>query len=161
MLESLLTEAIGDESGSLAIDLFAGAGLFTLPLARRYTRVIGVESDRRSAAFARDNIAANKLSNVDVHQAAAAGWLEKFAARRNPAPDLVLLDPPRTGAADTIPHIVTLKPRRITYVSCDPTTLARDLRKLLDAGYDLRKVVALDMFPQTFHVETVIKLERE
>lgn len=161
MLESLLTEAIGDESGSLAIDLFAGAGLFTLPLARRYTRVIGVESDRRSAAFARDNIAANKLSNADVYQASAAGWLEKFAARRNPAPDLVLLDPPRTGAADTIPHILSVKPGRITYVSCDPTTLARDLRKLLDAGYDLRKVVALDMFPQTYHVETVVKLERK
>ena len=161
MLETLLTEVIGDESGSLAIDLFAGVGFFTLPLTRRYARVLGVESDRRSTAFARDNIAANKLSNADVHQAGAAAWLEKLAARRNPPPDLILLDPPRTGAADAVPHILALKPRRITYVSCDPTTLARDLRKLLDAGYELRKVVALDMFPQTYHVETVVRLERK
>jgi 23S rRNA (uracil1939-C5)-methyltransferase len=158
MLDALLTEAIGDESGSLAIDLFAGVGLFTLPLAGRYARVIGIESDRRSAAFARDNIAANKLSNVDVLWGQAASWLEKAAERSNSAPDLILLDPPRTGAADTVPHIIAAKPARITYVSCDPATLARDLRKLLDSGYELHNIVALDMFPQTYHVETVAAL---
>jgi 23S rRNA (uracil1939-C5)-methyltransferase len=161
MLETLVSEAVSDESGSLAIDLFAGVGLFTLPLARRYTQVIGVESDRRAAAFARENIAASGLSNVEVRQAGAAAWLEKLAALRNPAPDLVLLDPPRTGAADTIPHLIAAKPARITYVSCDPTTLARDLRKLLDSGYELRSVVALDLFPQTYHVETVASLARK
>ncbi|MEK6304383.1 MAG: class I SAM-dependent RNA methyltransferase [Acidobacteriota bacterium] len=159
MIETLLAEAVGDESGLLAIDLFAGVGLFTLPLARRYTRVIGIESDRRAASFAADNIAANNVSNADVHQSNAATWLERFAARRNPAPDLILLDPPRAGAADTIPHIIAARPARITYVSCDPSTLARDLRKLLDAGYELRSVVALDMFPQTYHVEVVARLD--
>lgn len=161
MLETLISEAIGNETGSLAIDLFAGVGLFTLPLARRYTRVIGIEADRRSTSFARDNIEINKLSNVDVNRADAAAWMEKRTGRRKTAPDLILLDPPRTGAADTIPHIIIAKPERITYVSCDPTTLARDLRKLLDAGYQLRKVVALDMFPQTYHVETVVALARK
>jgi 23S rRNA (uracil1939-C5)-methyltransferase len=161
MLETLVSKAVGDESGSLAIDLFAGVGLFTLPLASRYAQVIGVEADRRSVAFARENIAASTLENVDVRQAGAASWLEKFAAIRAPAPDLILLDPPRTGAADSIPHLTALKPARITYVSCDPATLARDLRKLLDSGYELRSVVALDLFPQTYHVETVASLARK
>jgi len=160
MVETLVSEAIGDHSGSLAIDLFAGVGLFTLPLSRRYQQVVGVESDRRSAAFARENIAANKLSNVEVDHEGAAVWLEKFTRRRAQEPDLVLLDPPRAGAAGTVPHIVALKPKRITYVSCDPATLARDLRKLLDSGYELQRVVALDLFPQTYHVETVATLSR-
>ena len=158
MLETLVREAVGGESGSLAIDLFAGVGLFTLPLARLYGQVIGVESDRRSAAFARENIAASRLSNVEVRPAVAAAWLEQYAARRAPAPDLILLDPPRTGAADTIPHLAAVRPARISYVSCDPATLARDLRKLLDCGYELQSVVALDLFPQTYHVEAVVSL---
>ncbi|HSO76508.1 MAG TPA: class I SAM-dependent RNA methyltransferase [Blastocatellia bacterium] len=158
MLEALVHEAVGGESGSLAIDLFAGVGLFTLPLAGRYAQVIGVESDRRCVAFARENIAASTRSNVDVRQAGAAAWLEKFASMRAPAPDLILLDPPRTGAADSIPHLAAAKPARITYVSCDPATLARDLRELLSSGYELRSVVALDLFPQTYHVETVASL---
>lgn len=161
MLEALVNEAVGEESGSLAVDLFAGVGLFTLPLGRRYARVIGVESDRRAAGFALENVTANKLANVDVHQTNAALWLEKIAGTGDPAPDLVLLDPPRTGAADTIPNVIARKPSRITYVSCDPTTLARDLRKLLDGGYELRRVVGLDMFPQTYHVETVAGLARK
>jgi 23S rRNA (uracil1939-C5)-methyltransferase len=161
MLESLVRDAVGGDSGSLAIDLFAGVGLFTLPLAKRYAQVIGVESDRRSVAFARQNIAASTLTNVDVQQAGAAEWLEKFAAMRAPAPDLILLDPPRAGAADAIPHIAALKPGRITYVSCDPATLARDLRKLLDSGYELRSVIVLDLFPQTYHVETIASLARQ
>jgi tRNA/tmRNA/rRNA uracil-C5-methylase (TrmA/RlmC/RlmD family) len=160
MLETLVSEAVGEESGSLAFDLFAGVGLFTLPLARRYARVIGVESDRRAAGFALENIIANKVANVRVHQTNAAWLLEKFAGTGNPTPDLVLLDPPRTGAADTIPGVIARNPSRITYVSCDPTTLARDLRKLLDGGYEIRRVVALDMFPQTYHVETVVSLAR-
>lgn len=161
MLDTLVSQAVGTDSGSLAIDLFAGVGLFTLPLARRYAQVIGVESDRRSAAFARENIAASRLSNVEIRQAGAAAWLEKFVALHAQAPDLILLDPPRTGAAGAIPHLVAAKPARITYVSCDPATLARDLRKLLDSGYELRSVVALDLFPQTYHVETVASLARK
>jgi 23S rRNA (uracil1939-C5)-methyltransferase len=160
MLETLVSEAVGEESGSLAVDLFAGVGLFTLPLARRYARVIGVESDHRAVYFARANAEANSLTNVEVHRATAGPWLERFAMH-NSAPDLILLDPPRVGAVNTISHIVASKAARITYVSCDPTTLARDLRKLLDAGYELRRVVALDMFAQTYHVETVVALARK
>ena len=161
MLETLVSEAVGKESGSLAFDLFAGVGLFTLPLARHYARVIGVESDHRAVDFARENAEANGLTNVEVHRATAGSWLERCAALRNTAPDLILLDPPRVGAANISPHVVASKASRITYVSCDPTTLARDLRKLLDGGYELRRVVALDMFPQTYHVETVVGLARK
>jgi 23S rRNA (uracil1939-C5)-methyltransferase len=161
MLDTLVSEAVGEESGSLAVDLFAGVGLFTLPLARHYARVIGVESDHKAVDFARENAGANSLTNVEVHRATAGPWLERFAALHNTAPDLILLDPPRVGAANTIPHIVASKAARITYVSCDPTTLARDLRKLLDAGYEMRRVIALDLFPQTYHVETVVGLARK
>ncbi len=73
-------------------------------------------------------------------------------------PVLVLLNPPRSGAMEAVPHIVALKPSSIAYVSCDPTTLARDLRALLDSGYELSRVTALDLFPQTYHVETVAAL---
>ena len=76
-------------------------------------------------------------------------------------PDLVLLDPPRAGAAEAVARIAELKPQHISYVSCDPTTLARDLRKLLDSGFELERVTAIDLFPQTYHIETVALLKKQ
>jgi 23S rRNA (uracil1939-C5)-methyltransferase len=160
MLETLILEAIGADTGALAIDLYAGVGFFTLPLARKYHSVVGVEADRSSALFASANVETNNIANAEIYQAGAAEWLERHNKRGKLPPDLILLDPPRTGAAAAIPQIIAAKPERITYVSCDPTTLARDLRRLLDRGYQLRNVVALDLFPQTYHVESVACLER-
>jgi 23S rRNA (uracil1939-C5)-methyltransferase len=160
LLEELIDDAVGSESGDVAIDLYAGVGLFTIQLARRFSRVIGVEADTATAEFARENISANRVTNVQFSNDAAEPWLKRLVAAKAPAPDLVLLDPPRRGATEAISHIVALKPSRITYVSCDPTTLARDLRKLLDSGYQLSRITALDLFPQTYHVETVAALER-
>ena len=85
-------------------------------------------------------------------------WLKRFVDGNPPPPDLLLLDPPRSGAAGVIDSIRLLKPARITYVSCDPTTLSRDLRILLDSSYELTGVTAIDLFPQTYHVETVATL---
>ncbi len=76
-------------------------------------------------------------------------------------PDLVLMDPPRLGAKPAIPMLLKLRARRMVYVSCDPQTLARDLRTLVDGGYELESVEALDMFPQTYHVEAVAKLRHK
>jgi 23S rRNA (uracil1939-C5)-methyltransferase len=161
LLEALVDKAITEHTGSLAIDLYAGVGLFTLQLARRFGKVMGVESDRKAAYFARENISANNLMNVKFYNARVELWLKEYAARRKaPSPDLVLLDPPRAGAAEAVAQIAELKPQRISYVSCDPTTLARDLRKLLDSGYELEGVTAIDLFPQTYHVETVALLKR-
>jgi len=164
LLEELIDEAVGEESGKLAIDLYAGVGLFTIPLARSFDRVVGVESDPQASAFARLNISENRASNVEFHNHRTGDWLRSFAAksteRSDDFPDLVVLDPPRAGAAEAIPPLITLSPKRINYVSCDPTTLARDLRKLLDAGYEINSVKAFDLFPQTYHVETVVRLQR-
>ena len=157
LLETLIDEAVAEYSGAVAIDLYAGVGLFTIQLARRFGKVIGVESDRRAARFARENIATNNLMNVKFYNARVEDWLNDFVA---PSPDLILLDPPRAGAAEAVARIAELKPRHISYVSCDPTTLARDLRKLLDTGFELERITALDLFPQTYHVETVARLKR-
>lgn len=154
LLEDFAREATADYSGRLAVDLYAGVGLFTLQLARSFDRVIGVESDSRAARFARQNISDNKVTNVEFHNARVESWLRGL----NSVPDLILLDPPRAGAAEAMDEIAKLKPARIAYVSCDPATLARDLRKLIDARYSLSSVVAFDLFPQTYHVETIAKL---
>lgn len=160
LLDVLVNEAIGNESGELVIDLYAGVGLFTLPLARRFDRVIGVEGDTRTAEWAKKNINQAGLTNVDFHNSNAERWVRSSSQNLNGRPDLVVLDPPRAGAADVVSHIAALKPARINYVSCDPTTLARDLRALADNGYNLSELTAIDMFPQTYHVETVAKLNR-
>jgi 23S rRNA (uracil1939-C5)-methyltransferase len=160
LLDVLVNEAIGDESGELAIDLYAGVGLFTLPLARRFSRVIGVEADTRTSECAQENIKQAGLTNVNFHNSNAELWLRSFSQNLNGRPDLIVLDPPRAGAADVVCHIAALKPSRINYVSCDPTTLARDLRTLVDNGFKLSELTAIDMFPQTYHVETVAKLNR-
>jgi 23S rRNA (uracil1939-C5)-methyltransferase len=98
--------------------------------------------------------------NIEFHTGDVAEWLRKYLDSNQPSPDFVLLDPPRTGAAEAMPLVAALKPSRITYVSCDPTTLARDLRALVDSGYELSRVIAIDLFPQTYHVETVAALTR-
>ena len=160
LLEELVDEAVGTESGDVAIDLYAGVGLFTIQLARRFTRVIGVEAETATAEFARENISANRVTNIEFHNNAAEPWLKRLVEVNAPAPDLMLLDPPRSGVAEAISHIVGLKPSRITYVSCDPTTFARDLRTLLDSRYEISRITAIDLFPQTYHVEAVAALER-
>lgn len=157
LLEDFVKEATANHSGGLALDLYAGVGLFTLQLARSFERVIGIESDPRATRFARQNITANDARNVKFHNTRVESWLKNLKPRE-PRPDFVLLDPPRVGAAEAMDEIAGLTPPRITYVSCDPTTLARDLRKLLDARYSLSKVVAFDLFPQTYHVETIASL---
>ena len=161
LLDDLIDEAVDDRSGGsedLALDLYAGVGLFTIQMARRFKRVIGVESDPRTANFALNNIGANELTNVELHTSSVEAWLRRYLDAEPVRPDLVLLDPPRTGAAESIALVSQLKATRITYVSCDPTTLARDLRVLLDSGYELSRITAIDLFPQTYHIETVAAL---
>lgn len=158
LLDELVGEAVGSESGDVAIDLYAGVGLFTIQLARRFQRVIGIEADRAATKFAEQNITANGLANVEFHNDDVAYWLERFVESKVLPPDLIVLDPPRTGAAEALSHIVGAQPSRIVYVSCDPSTLARDLRTLVASGYELTRLTAIDLFPQTYHVETIATL---
>ena len=159
LLAPLIKEALNQAHGQTAIDLYCGAGLFTLPLATRFTRVIGVEANPSAIAYARRNLDDAGLFNAATECARVSEWLKENAERHAPV-DYLLLDPPRTGAEEgAIPGILShLRPRRIAYVSCDPATLARDLKELIAGGYRLNRVAAFDMFPQTHHVETVVHL---
>ena len=157
LLEPLLAAALGDATGQFAIDLYCGVGLFTLPLARRFARVTGVEGHPRAVEFARRNVERAKLGNVEIANLGVADWVKHSLSFE--VLDFLLLDPPRVGCENAvITGILALRPRRIAYVSCDPATLARDLKKLIAAGYTLDSVAAFDMFPQTHHVETVARL---
>jgi 23S rRNA (uracil1939-C5)-methyltransferase len=163
-----------ERNGKTAIDLYSGVGLFTLPLARRFERVIGVESSARATEFARRNLEFAKrgssptlsqglersLGNVQIFNGRVGDWLKQHSGSTGPV-DFLLLDPPRTGCENRdVAGILSLRPTRITYVSCDPATLARDLKKLIAGRYSLDSVVAFDMFPQTHHVETIAHLSR-
>jgi len=156
LLPQLIEAAVGNGAGNRAIELYSGVGLFTLPLARRFQHVIAVESDADAAKFARTNLANAGLSNAGVERADVARW---FESSRPLEVDFLLLDPPRTGAESrVISGILKLEPKRISYVSCDPATLARDLKKLIAGGFSIDSIVAFDIFPQTHHVETVVQL---
>jgi 23S rRNA (uracil1939-C5)-methyltransferase len=160
LLEPLVAEGLRGTSsgGETALDLYSGVGLFTLPLARRFGRVVAVEGNPASAAYARRNLSAASLTNAHVETSSVGDWLARHAENLGRA-DFILLDPPRAGAEpEAVRGVIALKPAHISYVSCDPATLARDLRLLLDAGYHIHSLRAFDMFPQTHHVETVVHL---
>jgi len=160
LLPKLIETAIGPERGEAAIELYAGIGLFTVPLARNFRQVVAVEYDEDAAELARRNLNNARLKNAEVERSDVGNWL--VSHEQNPglkSLDFLLLDPPRTGAESrAIAGIVRLKPKRLCYVSCDPATLARDLRKLIAGGYALDSLSAFDMFPQTHHIETVAHL---
>ena len=157
LLPQLIEAALGDAQGDAAIELYSGVGLFTLPLARRFARTIAIEDDADATQFARENLANAGLHNAQVVNADVGGLYEN--ADNLDAVDFLLLDPPRTGAESRVIFgILKIKPKRISYVSCDPATLARDLKKLIAAGYEIQAIRAFDMFPQTHHVETVVHL---
>lgn len=158
LLAPLIEEALRSATGESALDLYCGVGLFTLPLARRFERVVGVESASVAAEYASRNLARAGIMNARVERAEVDSWLAKNASDLEGA-DFVLLDPPRAGAgAGVVESLIGMRPRRISYVSCDPATLARDLSLLLENGFSLEAVQAFDMFPQTHHVETVARL---
>jgi 23S rRNA (uracil1939-C5)-methyltransferase len=140
-------------AGARVLDLYCGAGNFTLPLARRGADVTGIERDALAVEAGRANAARLGLGARFV-----AGDVAAALATIDGPVDAIVLDPPRAGAADALPALVALRPSRIVYVSCDPATLARDCRTLAAHGYGLRAVQPVDVFPQTFHVEAVALL---
>ncbi len=157
MLEALIAEAIGDVTGKVAIDLYSGVGLFTLPLTRRFEVVVAVEANPEAMRFARRSLESAGLDRIELANLDVGEWLQHY--RSFEPIDILLLDPPRTGVENkVISGILGLRPQRIVYVSCDPATLARDLKKLIAEGYAFEKITAFDMFPQTHHVETVVHL---
>ena len=149
-----------EADGKLAFDLFAGVGLFSVPLAKRFARVIAVESNPAAARDLEANTSGRVARSRRVIEVRSAD-VEQFLAKLKEKPELVVLDPPRAGLTPGIvKHLARIAPARITYVSCDPPTLARDLAAFAKAGYDISTVHLFDLFPQTFHMETVVGLRR-
>jgi 23S rRNA (uracil1939-C5)-methyltransferase len=152
-----LTECVtGGRRGGLAWDLFAGVGLFARRLAEQFNRVVAVESAPAAAAALAHNLRGTSATAV---KSATLDFLR--GARNSERPNVVVVDPPRTGlGAETTALLGESAAPALTYVSCDPATLARDLRGLLGAGYSIKRVTLADLFPQTFHLETVAELRR-
>jgi 23S rRNA (uracil1939-C5)-methyltransferase len=160
LMPQLIEAALHDAQGERALELYCGVGLLTIPLARKFTSVVGVESDSAAVKFAQSSLSLAGLLNTKIAREDVGTWLASNEQNlRSDAPDFLLLDPPRTGAESRVINgILGFKPKRICYVSCDPATLARDLKKLIAGGYSLESIAAFDMFPQTHHVETVAQL---
>ena len=158
MVDELLTA--GDfQRGDRVLELFCGAGNFTLPLAQQTHAVVAVEGDRRSINNGKLNAQRNSVANIRWICVPVPKAVAELARRREKFSQVVL-DPPRAGAKGIEAGLVALGADKICYVSCNPTTLARDLAGLAKHGYKLRMVQPIDLFPQTFHVETLAVVER-
>lgn len=151
----LVERALEGASGGTAFDLYAGAGLFSLQLARRFERVTAVEGG--AAARDLEYNAERAGVRLEVRRSPVEAFLEGISE----APDFVLADPPRAGLGKSaVRSLLRLEPARLSIVSCDPATLARDLAALTAGGYRLARLTLIDLFPQTYHIETVSTLER-
>jgi len=158
LIESLIETAVKDATGKTALDLYCGVGLFTLPLAEKFSKVIGIEGNEQAVDFARKNIEYTRIEHAQIFRENVSDWLSENAKDLQEI-DFVLLDPPRSGTEkEMIENLLKIKPKEISYVSCEPATLARDLR-ILSESYSIESITALDLFPQTHHVETVVRLK--
>lgn len=155
LIDRMVAEVCGHRTGTLAWDLFAGVGLFARQLARSFTQVVAVEAAPASVTDMRTNLTGQQIIAKTTLQ-----FLREAASKRTPAaPDYIVLDPPRAGlGAEATDLLANIRAPQVTYVSCDPATLSRDLSSLLKSGYRLQKLQLIDMFPQTFHLETIAHL---
>lgn len=158
LFREMLDAVVATEQGDCVLDLYCGVGFFTIPLSRRFDAAIGVEGNPWTVRLAEHNARQNGVSHINFVMAQVEKWLENQRELQGRV-DLVVVDPPRPGLTrNIIKSLVGIRPQRITYVACNPTTLARDLKHLLAAGYEMTSLVAIDLFPQTYHIETVAKL---
>jgi 23S rRNA (uracil1939-C5)-methyltransferase len=156
LVDPTVEAALENVGGQSALDLYAGVGLFSIPLARRCEKVTAVES---GASAARDLHFNAERAGVRVELVQMS--VESFLADWTQRPDLVLADPPRAGLGKAVvSHLARLQPPRITIVACDPATLARDLAGLVEAGYKIERLTLIDLFPQTFHIEAIAHLKK-
>jgi 23S rRNA (uracil1939-C5)-methyltransferase len=155
LLDELVQIVTAGRSGEVALDLYAGVGLFTSVLASSFRHIVAVESSQSSAA----DLKYNGPENGKIVRSTVEDYLGGKV--RHGRPDFIIVDPPRAGLGDRVARaLADSDARRITYVSCDPTTLARDLVHLQAGGYRIDKVHLVDLFSQTFHLETVVHLVR-
>jgi 23S rRNA (uracil1939-C5)-methyltransferase len=152
LIEPMVDAALQGAEGKTALDLYSGVGLFALPLAQRFQNVNAVESGVTAARDLEVNAARAEV-RLQTERARVEDFLQSFAD----TPDFVLADPPRAGLGKpVVKELERLAPPRITIVSCDPATLARDLASL--TSYRIERLMLIDLFPQTFHLETIAQL---
>lgn len=157
LLETVI-ELASDTRKCTALDLYAGVGLFSLPLAAMFDRVVAVDSSEEAARLCRKNAEVAGMDNIRTICADVPTWAAKSGSRIF---DLVILDPPRAGAGkEVMKRIAEWEPEAIIYVSCDPQTMVRDLAALPRRTYRIDRVEGFDLFPQTYHVEVVVRLSR-
>jgi 23S rRNA (uracil1939-C5)-methyltransferase len=153
LISTLVEQAItklDPKNHEVILDAYCGVGLFTRFIAPQVDRVIGIESSPSAIADAKQNL--REFKNVKLYR----GLVEKFLPTINDAIDAAVVDPPRSGCGpQTVRALIDHRVQRIVYVSCDPSTLARDARQLIDGGYHLIEVQPIDLFPQTYHIESV------
>ena len=156
LLDRLVSTALENAEGETALELYAGVGLFSVGLGERFRQVVSVESGSAAVRDLQFNLERAGRGNVSAVKGTAEEYFEKL---ENP-PDFVLLDPPRAGLGrEVVKRLAELRPPVLSIVSCDPATLARDLAGLLAAGYAIEKMSLVDLFPQTYHLETVVRLK--
>jgi 23S rRNA (uracil1939-C5)-methyltransferase len=140
---------------SVVLDVYCGVGLFSAFIAPRVGRLVGVEA----SSFACQDFAVNldEFDNVEIYE----GTAEEILPQLNVHPDIILVDPPRAGILPkALDRIINMKPKTLAYVSCDPATLARDIKRFMRSGFELISVQPFDMFPQTAHIESVVVMQR-
>ncbi len=154
LIDPLLQLVTANQSGRIAWDLYAGVGLFSLPLRQQFDQVVSVEVAPSSSGDLRKNLASGKIVQSDT--------LEFLRRHRGETPDLIVVDPPRSGLGNHVTTLLTkVRPKTMVYVSCDPATLSRDLHALVESGYRLTSMHMVDLFPQTFHLESVTVLSMD
>jgi 23S rRNA (uracil1939-C5)-methyltransferase len=159
LVDALVELVTSGRAGALAWDLYAGVGLFARKLAAKFARVVAVESAPAATATLAHNLSGTNAATVE---SSTQEFLRRADSAERPhgmIPDLIIVDPPRTGlGAETATLLAQGCAPTLVYVSCDPATLARDLRALLAAGYAMERLTLADLFPQTFHIETIAEL---
>jgi 23S rRNA (uracil1939-C5)-methyltransferase len=156
LTDTLVEIVTGDRKGTLALDLYAGVGLFSVAIANRFEQVTAVEPAPASG----HDLEANAVPNMKISRQTTESFLAK--SHRTIKPDLIVVDPPRSGLGERVTTpLGKTSARELVYVSCDPATLARDLKALIALGWTLREMNLIDLFPQTFHIESVSVLERD
>ncbi len=154
LIDRLVECAVAETRGNWAIDLYAGVGLFSVKLAERFGKVTAVESSSSSLRDLEHNFGPLGLS-----MAAVNANVEDYLAGLDETPDFILADPPRAGLGKrVVKELARIRAPRLNIVSCDPATLARDLQGLMAENYRIEKITLVDLFPQTFHLETVVEL---
>jgi 23S rRNA (uracil1939-C5)-methyltransferase len=160
LVSSVLELTQTAEKGT-AVDLYCGVGLFSLPLGLRFGQVVAVEHSAAASSLCSKNAGASGLANIRIICADVCAWMKAVGSVAPPASSLLLLNPPRTGAGPEVMSMVAeWAPENIIYISCDPQTLCRDLAALPTPDFRIDHIEGLDLFPQGYHFETVVRLRR-